>query len=296
MFRNNKDRLGVEEDAEKAQTPPTQPPENQQSEPEPEPVSRPMTFVVPTEFVDLPSEGKFYPADHPLHGVENVEIKFMTAKEEDILTSKSLLKKGLTINRLLSSVVVDKRANPDDLLVGDRNALLVATRISGYGPEYKTKVLCPACFENVSYEFDLTEMTMFSGGENEVNDTVKQASPSTFYVTMPISTAKVEFRLLTGRDEKQLAKIAEMQKKKNMPESSMTNMMRMFIVSVNDSSDQHYIDSFVAASPASDAKFLRQAYKRTAPNVDLTQEFNCSSCGHSEELEVPFSTDFFWPK
>ena len=92
-----------------------------------------MAFVAPTEFAQLPSLGQYYPKNHPLHNVESIEIKFMTAKEEDILTSKSLLKKGLTINRLLASVIVDKSINPDDLLVGDRNALLVATRISGYG-------------------------------------------------------------------------------------------------------------------------------------------------------------------
>lgn len=292
MFRNNKDRLGVQEDVEKEQ-PPEQ---EEQVEREPDPPIQPMAFVAPTEFAQLPSLGQYYPENHPLHNVESIEIKFMTAKEEDILTSKSLLKKGLTISRLLSSVIVDKNINPDDLLIGDRNALLVATRISGYGSNYNTKVACPACGETSSHEFNLEEMSMFSGGEIEGEDTVKQASNDSFFVNVPISKAKVQFRLLTGKDEKQLGKIAEMQKKRKLPESAMTNMMRMYIVSVNGTTDQNYIDSFVANAPAADAKYLRQAYKMTVPNIDLTQEFNCSACGHSEEMEVPFSTEFFWPR
>jgi hypothetical protein len=87
------------------------------------------SFVVPTEFIDLPSEGKFYPEGHPLHGQTTLEIKQMTAKEEDLLTSRALLKKGIALDRLLSSVIVNKSIDPNSLLVGDRNAILIATRV-----------------------------------------------------------------------------------------------------------------------------------------------------------------------
>ena len=102
-------------------------------------------FVVPTEFVELPSGGRFYPENHPLHGQSTIEIKQMTAKEEDILTSRTLLKNGVAIDRVIQSLITDKRVNSDSLLVGDRNAILIAARVSGYGNEYNTTVGCPAC-------------------------------------------------------------------------------------------------------------------------------------------------------
>ena len=100
----------------------------------------PFSFVIPTEFVELPSKGLFYPPNHPLHNQETIEIKQMTAKEEDILTSRSLLKKGVAIERVISSVIMDKRIKPATLLVGDRNAIIIAARISGYGSDYATKI------------------------------------------------------------------------------------------------------------------------------------------------------------
>ena len=64
-----------------------------------------LTFTTPTEFVELPSGGNYYPEGHRLHGEQTVEIKFMTAKEEDILTSKTLIKQGVALERLLKSVI-----------------------------------------------------------------------------------------------------------------------------------------------------------------------------------------------
>ena len=104
-----------------------------------------LSFVVPTEFVDLPSAGRFYPPSHPLHNKEHVEIKYMTAKEEDILTSQSLLEKGLALDRLISNLLVNKKINVDSLLVGDKSAILIAARSSGYGADYETDVGCPSC-------------------------------------------------------------------------------------------------------------------------------------------------------
>ena len=104
-----------------------------------------LSFTRPTEFVDLPSKGLLYPVGHPLHGVETLEIKYMTAKEEDILTSKTLIRKGLVIDRLIRSVLVDQTIDPDDILIGDKNALILAIRITGYGESYETEISCPAC-------------------------------------------------------------------------------------------------------------------------------------------------------
>ena len=98
-------------------------------------------WALPTEFVELPSKGRFYPPGHPLHNETTVEIKYMTAKEEDILTDRALLKKGIAIDRVLENLIVDQRVKLDDLLIGDKNAILVKARTTGYGSEYETRVI-----------------------------------------------------------------------------------------------------------------------------------------------------------
>ena len=112
-------------------------------------------FEIPVETVPLPSGGKCYDADHPLHGKDTVDIRAMTAREEDILTSKALIKKGTVISHLIKSCLIDKRVNPETLLAGDRNALMVALRVTGYGTEYKVEVDCPACGERSKHNFNL---------------------------------------------------------------------------------------------------------------------------------------------
>ena len=103
-----------------------------------------MQFVAPTEFVDLPSRGEFYPEDHPLHNKETIEIRYMTARDEDILVNKSYIQKGVVLEKLLESVILDKNIPVSSLLGGDKNAVLIATRVTGYGSEYETKVACPS--------------------------------------------------------------------------------------------------------------------------------------------------------
>ena len=139
-MRNNQDRLNA---------PPTSadPPIQQAQQTE-----QPLQFVTPTEFVELPSRGKFYPSEHPLHNVETLEVRHMTARDEDILTSRSLLKKGVAIDRFLQNIVVDRRVKVEDLLIGDKNAIIIASRISGYGPRYDANVLCPSCVSSVEYK------------------------------------------------------------------------------------------------------------------------------------------------
>ena len=133
-MRNNQDRLGA---VNKGEEPPVQQ--------QPQQVEQTLQFVTPTEFVELPSRGKFYPEGHPLHNTEIIEIRHMTAKDEDILTSAALLKKGLAIDRFLQNIIVDKSINIADLLVGDKNAIIVASRISGYGAQYEAGISCPSC-------------------------------------------------------------------------------------------------------------------------------------------------------
>tara|TARA_R110000824_G_scaffold80365_5_gene202179 strand:+ start:29670 stop:30500 length:831 start_codon:yes stop_codon:yes gene_type:complete len=253
----------------------------------------PFSFVVPTEFVDLPSRGKYYPESHPLHGQRTIEIKHMTAKEEDILTSRSLLKNGTALDRVIQNIIVDKRVNADSMLVGDRNAVVIAARISGYGPIYETKVGCPACSETQEYSFELHDAEVYEG---DGLDTMKitDNENGTFDVELPRTMVTATFRLLTGHDEKRL--IAKFQKKtKKGVENNVTQQLSNMIVAVNGDNTPQATQYLIDNMPSMDSRHLRLAYRLAAPNVDLTQNFECSECGHEQDMEVPLSADFFWP-
>jgi len=251
------------------------------------------SFVVPTEFVELPSGGKYYPPGHPLHGEPAIEIKQMTAKEEDMLTSRTLLKKGVAIDRVISSLIVNKAIDANSLYIGDRNAIIVATRVSGYGNDYSTKVTCPACGANQTYSFDLNDASVFTGDpDNTMSVTDKQNG--TFEVTLPRTNVVVTFKLLTGVDEKRLLRGAETDKKQRQ-EHAVTRQLASLIVAVNGDQSVDATRYLIENMPSSDSRHLRLAYKSTAPNIDMTQHFECSECDHEQDMEVPLSADFFWP-
>ena len=253
------------------------------------------SFVVPTEFVELPSEGKYYPPGHPLHNQETIEIKQMTAKEEDILTSRSLLKKGVALDRVIQSLIVDKRINPDTLLVGDRNAIIIATRISGYGPTYDTKVTCPSCAATQEYSFNLHEAQTKSGSDLE-DLSITNNENGTFNVELPKTKVNVTFKLLRGNDEKGLLNAMQNEKKgKSGLEHNMTRQIANIVVGVNGDNSADARNYLINNIPSMDARHLRLAYRLAAPNVDLTQNFECSECDFEQDMEVPLSADFFWP-
>ena len=250
------------------------------------------SFVVPTEFVELPSQGRFYPQGHPLHGKDSIELRQMTAKEEDMLTSRTLLKKGVALDRVIASIIVDKSIDPDSLLVGDRNAIIIATRVAGYGSKYDTKVSCPSCGTNQEYSFDLNQANVTDG--SDARDLgVKINENGTFNVTLPMTSVDVCFRLLNGRDEKSFLNGMQADKKtKN--ERNITRQLATIIVSLNGDSSIQAKQYFVDNVPSLDSRHLRLAYRLAAPNIDLTQHFECSECGHEQDMEVPLSADFFW--
>ena len=257
-------------------------------------VSHNLNFSAPTEHVDLPSRGRYYSEGHPLHNKDTIEIKYMTAKEEDILTSRNLLKKGLAIERLLSSIIIDKTIDPGSLLIGDRNALIVAARITGFGEEYETKVQCPACAANVDHTFDLTNVSV--NYAEEVPEEVQATDGNTFIVSLPIMKIDIELKLLEGHDERRIIQLQENKRKKKLPETPLTDQLSAIIQSVNGSGDRSSINSLVNMMPAKDTRYLRRLYDRVIPNVDMSHNFECTECGYLTDLEVPFTTDFFWPK
>jgi hypothetical protein len=255
----------------------------------------PFSFVVPTSFVDLPSEGRFYAEGHPLHNESTIEIKQMTAKEEDILTSRSLLKKGIALDRVLRNVIIDKRIDVNSLLIGDKNAIVVATRVSGYGNEYITSVTCPACGVNQEFMFDLNECEAKDTTDEAEDAGVIANGDGTFNIALPRTEIDVTFSLMTGREEKRLLKLLESSKHKKDGEQNITQQLKTIIEQVNGDDDPKLISYVVENLPSLDSRYLRNAYKATNPDLDLTQEFTCSECDHEQDMEVPLTADFFWP-
>jgi len=281
LSRNNINRTGAKPDAN---PPPV----------EAEPKFNPLHFVAPTEFVELPSRGLGYDESHPLFQKDTIEIRYMTAKDEDILSSRTLLKKGVAIERFLDNVIIDKNIKASELLVGDRNAIIIAARISGYGADYQTSTQCPACGANQPTTFDLNDQTI---EESTLSDELGLRTTDTgnFITTMPFSKFEIEFRCMKGSDEIYLAKLATNKSKTNMAESALTDQYKRIIVSIQGHRDQEIINKYVNAMPTLDSRHLRACYKLATPDVKITEQFVCTSCNFEQELEVPFGADFFWP-
>ena len=281
MIRNNEDRTG---------------PRSTAADEVPADIKQmmnPMDFISPTEFVELPSQGQGYPQGHPLNGKDSMEIRFMTAKEEDILTSRTLLKKGVALERVLQSLVKDKSIDVGSMLIGDRNAILVAARASAYGEWYKTTINCPNCGEQNKKAFKLSEPTIYHGDELDEYD-VEITEKGTYNVTLPYSKLVVECRLLTGKDEMKLVK--RMQDKKNKQKDGVVlSQMHLYIVAVNEYTEPQVVDYSINNMVAPDSRYLRNAVKAFTPQLKITGDFECNSCEHEQELEVPFGADFFWP-
>jgi|7_EtaG_2_1085326.scaffolds.fasta_scaffold00384_3 hypothetical protein len=280
--RNNEDRLGSKESSDST------------LEQEVMNSGAGLSFATPTEIVEIPSKGRYYPKGHPLHNQDTVEIRYMTAKDEDILTSQSLLKKGLALDRLLQNVIVDKSIRPESLLLGDKNALVVAARITGYGSDYDANVTCPDCEASFNHEFDLVEITELNYGNPEKYD-IQITENRTFFLKLPRSDVKIEIKLLTGADEKKITELSERKKKMKLPQAALSDRLRAIIVSAEGETGDSKLNMLIDHMPAMDARYIRDVYSNVSPDIDLTHTIECSECGSTNEVNVPLAANFFWP-
>ena len=253
-------------------------------------MANPMDFVTPSEFVPLPSKGR-YPEGHPLHGQDTIEIKYMTAKDEDTLTNRSLLKKGLAIDRLIQNIIKDPAINARSLYIGDRNAIIIHTRASAYGVDYRTSVQCPACGETSKFKFDLADHKPYHGDDLEETD-IKDNGDGTFTTTLPLSTIVARIRPLVGQDEIDMLSEG---KAKDATNDLITKQMKRYVVDFNGYADEKTINYVVDNMVAIDSKYLRDCFRLISPDVKMEQNFVCKNCEHEEVMTVPFGTDFFWP-
>ena len=240
----------------------------------------------PSEVIDLPSEGKLYPEDHPLREGK-IEIKYMTAREEDILTSQNLIKKGMVIDKLLDSLILTKGVKSDDLVIGDKNAVMVAARILAYGPEYECEVTNPNTGDTFTHVFNLANCPFIKVD--------KDVDGNNFEFTLPVAKLNITFKVLDGRDEKLINKELDQIKKLGqqvIPE--LTTRLRYMITSIDGDDSISTINKFVNNMLSKDSLSLRQEVKRVSPDIDLSQEVEME--GQMVEVNIPLTIEFFWPK
>jgi hypothetical protein len=248
---------------------------------------------IPVELVPVPSNGKVYPKSSSLYNRDSIEIRSMTTREEDILTSKALLKKGTVITELIRSCLVDKTVDPVSMLVGDRNALMVAIRITGYGHEYDAEVTCgnDECAQNLKRTFNLAELPI---QRLEIEPIVE--GENLFEFMLPHTKKLVKFRFLTGLDEEDINVTLEKQKKLNLQSSSTvtTNLLHT-LVSVDGIDNRAKVAQFVRMMPARDSLMLRNYIRDNEPGIRMKQETTCPACGHEEVVSIPLGVTFLWP-
>jgi hypothetical protein len=243
---------------------------------------------IPTEIVTLPSKGLLYPKDNPLHKGE-VEMKYMTAREEDILTNTNYIRQGTVIDKLLQALIVTK-INYDDLLIGDKNAILVAARILGYGQEYKFKYI------NDQGEERETTVDLSKLEEKPLEEDILKATSNEFSIVLPKSENTITFKLLTHGDEKKIEAENKGLKKINPTATTdVTTRLKHMITSVNGDSDikaiRDFIDNYLLAP---DARALREYYAKISPDINL--KFIPEDEDYTGEgIEVPVTLNFFWP-
>tara|TARA_Y100000034_G_C6842501_1_gene381297 strand:+ start:246 stop:1010 length:765 start_codon:yes stop_codon:yes gene_type:complete len=240
----------------------------------------------PSEVIDLPSGGKMYEKDSPLSSGK-LELKYMTAKEEDILTSQNLIKKGVVIDKLLDALIVTPGVSTDELLIGDKNAVMVAARILAYGPEYKCQVINPNSMDKEEYTFNLADCPF-----RELPDDVDYTENS-FDYQLPISKKNIKVKILTGKEEKSI--LAETQKMKKIGRSSeITTRLKRVLLSVEGDDSQGEINKFVDSMLSRDSLALRDYLTKITPDIILKQDADLDD--ETVEVDIPMTVEFFWPK
>lgn len=244
-------------------------------------------YDFPTEVLDLPSEGKLYPKENPLSS-GRITIKYMTAKEEDILSSTNLIKKGVVLDKLFESIIVDK-ININDITIGDKNAILLATRVLGYGPEYEFNFYSSVEEDMIETSIDLTKIKT-----KEVDMSLFNNKNELEFIT-PIGKNKIIFKILTHGDEKLIDADIEALKKINKDVSSdITTRLRYMIKSVDGNSDMGAITKFVNNMIARDSRAFRDYAKKITPDVNMKFEYTHIN-GEVEEAPISMGVGFFWP-
>jgi hypothetical protein len=243
---------------------------------------------IPTETVTLPSKGLLYPETSPLAKGE-IEMKYMTAKEEDILTNSNYIKNGTVVDKLLQALIITP-IDYNELLIGDKNAILVAARILGYGKEYAFKY-ADSNGQEVEATVDLSQLK-----DKEIDEKLFKRGVNDFSFILPHSGNTLTFKLLTHGDEQKIeAEIKGLKKVNPNVTTDVTTRLKHIITSVEGKRDQKdirdFVDNYLIAK---DARALREYYNKVSPDVEMKfipEDENYTG----EGITIPISLNFFWP-
>ena len=247
-------------------------------------------LMYPVETINLPSGGKYYPKGHPLR--ENgglLELKYMTAKEEDILTSTNLIQNGTVIDKLLESLVVHEGVKAVDLTTGDVNAVLLASRVLAYGKDYNVKFECQECQSPIEVVVDLTQL--------ESPDELLDADDSGHCHFTTDNGLEIVIKPLLRGEELTIErnnKIVDTKYNKRAS-SEVTSRLKTIIVSINGETDKNVLMSMIDNLVVADTKKIREELVKINPTVDTMLEFTCENCSHTMKGGMPIGVDFFWP-
>ena len=240
-------------------------------------------FKFPTEIIELPSKGLLYPEGHPLADGK-IEMKYMTAKEEDILTNQNYISKGIVLDKLLQSLIITE-FNYNDLLIGDKNAIIIASRILGYGKDYEFK------YGGETHTVDLSTLE-----NKEIDESIFVERKNDFEFTLPHSNTAITFQLMTeGLDKKIEKEIEGIKKINKLASPEFTTRFKHVVTSVNGDTDSKTVREFVDGYLlAKDARALREHINSIQPDIDLSVTVE-TGLGDSEEITVPITLNFFFP-
>ena len=249
-------------------------------------------WEIPVEAIPLPTKGVVYSPDSTLYNRDVLHIKSMTAREEDILASPAFHKEGTSLTHLINSCLTDKSINCDDMIIGDRMALMVGIRVTGYGPDYHASSNCQSCNQKNDFVVDLTTL-----GIKRLKISPAQPGENKFEFTLPVTKKKVIFKYVTERENRERSIAAKNMQKAfgNAVANNITSFLENAIVSIEGVTDRAKIKHFVMNMPAFDSKSLRTFISENEPGIDMRCEFVCKNCGDHNELNMPMTTEFFWP-
>lgn len=248
---------------------------------------------VPVDIVKLPSKGLLYPHDHPFYGVDSVEFKAMAAPEENILATHALIKKGTAINTLIKSCLINKAVDPSSLIIGDKSAILLAIRNSGFTTEYRAKTTCPECGKSFKHKFDLGKIQY-----KFLSQTPVAEGQNLFAFTLPASKRNVTFKLLTDGDDLDIAQTQEGRKKISESEidTTITDRLTVQIQSIGPITEKDAIARAVRKMATLDSRPLREYIQSIEPDMIFEEEISCRHCGVKEVHPIPLGVEFLWPK
>lgn len=248
-------------------------------------------WEVPVELVPIPSNGLIYDAESTLYKKENVKIKAMTAKEEDILSSAALIKEGTVLDYLIDSCVLEN-IDPKQMIIGDRNAVMIAIRVTGYGPEYPVRAFCSNCSSENKLDIDLTSIPI-----KRLQIEPVEEGKNLFKFILPVTKKTVYFKFPTLNDEREKS-IKEKTLSKHiqtMVSTNVTGNLELAIQQIDDITDKNKIKHFIMNMPAYDSRALRKFMQENEPGMDMFQEFKCKNCGADNKSSIPITSEFFWP-